>query len=1055
MTGPKRPDATGSRPLLFTDGMFTPQALDNRRTEEVLLAATDRATGQVRPSDVLHAAIVSGDAKIIGSLAKGLQDGAKPDDVREIIEIYNPSRQSSEDFDGRRERFSAEAIAALDDFAAEVASGPDGSGDVYLELLIVCVLSHLDPEERQELAILDVDGCVRLLREQVRVATEPLTPLFASGSGRVRSEEFSEAAWTVLEHAGLHAAELGYERILPPHCFLALLSETEGLTEHLIRLQVSPEVSPAKVAAGVAEAFRLGERRGDALAVTRDNLGEAFVSMLHSAQRIAPIWGAERIDAPHLLAAILSDMPARLASALQRHPANIDLGRMRNHLEQALLEARTKPPREAVFRLPPGLPRNEDLTWYARTTGIQPALHLDGYFDALTRALYRKANNNVLITGPRGVGTTSLVWELARRAAAGEISFLRAKRFLWVDCREVSSADSGGVLATIISQVGGRTDLVLCIDGLGPLLRAESGANHKTLLRSALKDQRIHLVGVMESHDYEDLVSADHAMLEFLTRIDVTEPDRPAATAIAGQCATVLAEEFGVTIDRAAVERAVAISADSILNERLPAKAVKVLRRACEDLDYERSQLSSTRTAVGADDVVRVIAEISGIPEGQLSGTGSPGSEIDYEHFLGEIIHGQEQAVVVAADQLRRIKAGLTDPGKPASVMLFAGLTGTGKTELAKAIARFYSASKRLQTYPMANFTEAHSVSGITGVPPGYVGYEHGGRLINDLNADPYCVFLLDEAEKAHPDVWKPFLNLFDEAWVTDMRGVKAFGDRAIFILTSNAGSETISKLSGSKLSGKRRSMQEIIAAVRDELSQVLHKSGVPVFPPEFLARISQIIVFKPLDRNAMEGICRKMIARKQQTWLDKRGKRLIIPDSLVRYIAERGDHENAESGGKEGGRIIGKLIAEIIDGSLVRESTRQPEAYRMCEVVELAFLPPGPPLPGQPPPSPKVKVILRAGSPVDSPDSREQAVVDLRQVLRDSGLTGTPRAVEFLTRLESALVEGAEPADGLLLEVQEGLRRLVEHDRRTEEETRVVVQHVVSKVVAAAEGPR
>jgi ATP-dependent Clp protease ATP-binding subunit ClpA len=133
--------------------------------------------------------------------------------------------------------------------------------------------------------------------------------------------------------------------------------------------------------------------------------------------------------------------------------------------------------------------------------------------------------------------------------------------------------------------------------------------------------------------------------------------------------------------------------------------------------------------------------------------------EADYERDLGAAVVGQPQAVAAAASQLDAIKSGLPDPGKPASVMLFAGLTGVGKTELAKTLARFYSSSKRLQTYTMANFTQPHSVSGIVGVPPGYVGHEQGGRLVNDLNSDPYCVFLLDEAEKAHPDIWKLFLT--------------------------------------------------------------------------------------------------------------------------------------------------------------------------------------------------------------------------------------------------------------------------------------------------------
>ena len=167
----------------------------------------------------------------------------------------------------------------------------------------------------------------------------------------------------------------------------------------------------------------------------------------------------------------------------------------------------------------------------------------------------------------------------------------------------------------------------------------------------------------------------------------------------------------------------------------------------------------------------------------------------------------------------------------------------------------------------MGNYTEPHSVSGIIGVPPGYVGHEHGGRLINELNADPYSVFLLDEAEKAHPNVWKPFLNLFDEGWIEDQRGIRAHADRAIFILTTNAGDQTIAQMARSG-----RSEDEISEHVKNTLSRVRHeRSSQPVFTPQFLARIRRILVFAPLNESAMTGICRKQVQTMQSLWKQHR----------------------------------------------------------------------------------------------------------------------------------------------------------------------------------------
>jgi ATP-dependent Clp protease ATP-binding subunit ClpA len=313
--------------------------------------------------------------------------------------------------------------------------------------------------------------------------------------------------------------------------------------------------------------------------------------------------------------------------------------------------------------------------------------------------------------------------------------------------------------------------------------------------------------------------------------------------------------------------------------------------------------------------VVRVVSEISRVPIETLTGDID---DTDYEQILGSAVVGQDEAVSAVASEPRLIKAGITDPGKPASVMLFCGLNGVGKTELAKRLAEIYSTSKRLQIYTMGNFVESHSVSGIIGVPAGYVGHDQGGRLINDLNADPYGVFLLDEIEKSHPDVLKPFLNLFDEGWIVDQKGVKAYADRAIFILTSNAGYEAISQMHQDK-----RPMADIVEHVKSSLARV---------------RNERIQIFNPLTEPAMLGITRILLERVQHTWLMHRGKTIVVSDELIQHIAVQGQAINLKSGGREGGRGIRRLIAELVEDRIQLAAIRSKADYARCRTIRLTL---------------------------------------------------------------------------------------------------------------------
>jgi len=536
--------------------------------------------------------------------------------------------------------------------------------------------------------------------------------------------------------------------------------------------------------------------------------------------------------------------------------------------------------------------------------------HLGGTFDPsllqqLSRGLFR-STRHVLLMGERGVGKSTLLQELARQAAGGVLPHLANQQFLSIDCRQIPGADARPFLESLSQSASQNPHTIWCLDGMSRLIR-DGGKAGLAVLSSLLDRAAMGIILVINREEYPDLLSLDADLFRRLTLVELPEPDEERTLSIVEQHAQRLSQQFQLSIAPELVQRAVGLTSNFLLSERHPAKTIRLLQQVCEDLDFNRTQLGIATEGVELKDIIQSLAQRTGIPSETIAGESA---EDNFEAALTDAVVGQERAIQEVARELKLIKAGLNEPGKPASVLLFAGMTGVGKTELAKRIAELYSSSRRLQVYTMANFTEPHSVSGIIGVPPGYVGYENGGRLVNELNADPYSVILLDEAEKAHPNVWKPFLNLFDEGWIVDQRGVKAYADRAIFILTTNAGDRNIAQMTRS---GK--SAEEITEHVKQALSKVRHeRSSQPVFPPAFLARIGRIVTFQPLDEAAMIGIAQRVCHKLQRIWQQKRHKQITISPEVIEQLGQKGHALNERSGGREGGRIIRKLVADMLE---------------------------------------------------------------------------------------------------------------------------------------------
>ena len=241
-------------------------------------------------------------------------------------------------------------------------------------------------------------------------------------------------------------------------------------------------------------------------------------------------------------------------------------------------------------------------------------------FDAMARSLYRRNRRHVIVTGLDGVGKTCFVREFARRAAAGVIPYLKNAKFLWIGCGNVGPEDSRACLETIVTSVAGRANVVLCLDNLDALLKRPSGGSNKPLLGAVAGRADIQIVGIMSKWSYEDLIGGDARMLKLFDRIEIEEPGEDAVLEIVGQAAARFEREFRLKISDQVVRRTVMLSSNFMLNANNPAKSVNLLQQVCEDADYERTQLGNQRSEVTTADVVRTIAETTGIPEATIAG---------------------------------------------------------------------------------------------------------------------------------------------------------------------------------------------------------------------------------------------------------------------------------------------------------------------------------------------------------------------------------------------------------------------------------------------------
>jgi ATP-dependent Clp protease ATP-binding subunit ClpC len=580
-----------------------------------------------------------------------------------------------------------------------------------------------------------------------------------------------------------------------------------------------------------------------------------------------------------------------------------------------------------------------DLTADAAAGGIDPVIGRDDEIAQAIEILARRRKNNAVLIGEPGVGKTAIVEGLARLVVAGDVpSTLRDARIVAVDLSGmIAGAQFRGQFEqrfkAALQEAVDADNVILFVDELHTILgagNAEGAMDAANMLKPLLARGELRVIGATTLSEYR-AIERDGALARRFSAVTVDEPSVEETVAILRGLRGAYEEHHAAMIEDTALEAAARLSDRYVTEYQLPDKAIDLIDQAAArvrlrsggneddierlrervaelrvhkqaaidaeayedagrikaEIDKLQSQADALGTAgpngpavVGESEVAAVVAARTGIPVGELV-AGELQRLQDLESDLHQRVIGQDAAVESVADTVRRARVGLAEDDRPLGTFLFLGPTGVGKTELVKALAeRLFATEKSLVRIDMSEFREPHTVARLIGSPPGYVGYGEGGQLTEPVRRRPYSVILLDEVEKAHPEVWNVLLQLMDDGRLTDGEGRTVDFTNAVVVMTSNLGA------------GKARRGVGFTAGEPEAQDDRMLAAAKAAFLPEFINRIDEIVTFQPLVAEQVEAIAGLLVSRVADRLRTERGIELEVEPELVSRLATDGFDE-------------------------------------------------------------------------------------------------------------------------------------------------------------------
>ncbi|MEX0365761.1 ATP-dependent Clp protease ATP-binding subunit ClpA [Ruegeria sp. HKCCD8929] len=545
-----------------------------------------------------------------------------------------------------------------------------------------------------------------------------------------------------------------------------------------------------------------------------------------------------------------------------------------------------------------------DLNAKARSGDVDPLIGREDEVERCIQVLCRRRKNNPLLVGDPGVGKTAIAEGLARKIVSGETPEVLSQTTIY-------SLDMGALLAgtryrgdfeerlkAVVTELEEHPDAVLFIDEIHTVIGAgatSGGAmDASNLLKPALQGGKLRTMGSTTYKEFRQHFEKDRALSRRFQKIDVNEPTVEDSVKILRGLKPYFEEHHDIKYTADAIKSAVELSARYINDRKLPDKAIDVIDEAgaAQHLVAE----SKRRKTIGVKEIEAVVAKIARIPPKNVT---KDDAELlkDLEASLKRVVFGQDVAIEALSSAIKLARAGLREPEKPIGNYLFAGPTGVGKTEVAKQLAD--TLGVELLRFDMSEYMEKHAVSRLIGAPPGYVGFDQGGLLTDGVDQHPHCVLLLDEIEKAHPDVFNILLQVMDHGELTDHNGRTVNFRNVVLIMTSNAGAQEQAR-AAIGFARDRREGEDTAAIER-------------MFTPEFRNRLDAVISFAPLSKEVILQVVEKFVLQLEAQLLD-RGVSIELTTAAAEWLADKGYDD------KMGARPLGRVIQEHIKKPLAEE---------------------------------------------------------------------------------------------------------------------------------------